>query len=310
MENSLKYLDFYTEEEAASFFGRDEEIKALCRLAGMYPVVVMSGESGTGKTSLLRAGVTPALKDFRVLYHRLNAESRHLLPEELSGTIAASGKAATGLAAAIVQAVEEPAAAAGRILLILDQFEELLVEQDEESSWFPATLLEPVFTNKRLVVLFALRSDYLPAFMQWMSKTRIHFLAEQFFYLQRPGTGQAVRIFEGIFAGQGIDPGYEKISRITAALAELDTEHNVYPPHIQIVAAWLISRAAGKQSGVAVLDENIEDVESILASYFNRELFRGFNVEKQVMVKQLLDLLVGREGLRRKYTLAELTKAA
>lgn len=51
----------FTEADSALFFGREREIKELYRLLILNPVVVLFGRSGTGKTSLLQAGVTPLL---------------------------------------------------------------------------------------------------------------------------------------------------------------------------------------------------------------------------------------------------------
>ena len=51
----------FTEADTALFFGRERETKELYRLLMLNPVVVLFGKSGTGKTSLLQAGVTPLL---------------------------------------------------------------------------------------------------------------------------------------------------------------------------------------------------------------------------------------------------------
>jgi len=53
----------YDESSAALFFGRMDEIAALDALVVREGdrVVALTGESGVGKTSLLRAGLLPAL---------------------------------------------------------------------------------------------------------------------------------------------------------------------------------------------------------------------------------------------------------
>ena len=45
------------------FFGRDRECKELKALLAMHPLVVLHGPAGCGKTSLLQAGLAPALTD-------------------------------------------------------------------------------------------------------------------------------------------------------------------------------------------------------------------------------------------------------
>ena len=52
----------YDEGAADSFHGRSEETARLARLcSGESRVIVLSGAAGAGKTSLLRAGLIPAL---------------------------------------------------------------------------------------------------------------------------------------------------------------------------------------------------------------------------------------------------------
>jgi len=53
----------YTEADRGLFFGRDRELGELVELlAGERPSALLLGEAGVGKTSLLRAGLIPALK--------------------------------------------------------------------------------------------------------------------------------------------------------------------------------------------------------------------------------------------------------
>lgn len=53
----------FTADDRKLFFGRDREIKELFRLIVLNEVVVLFGKSGTGKTSLLQAGVAPSLHE-------------------------------------------------------------------------------------------------------------------------------------------------------------------------------------------------------------------------------------------------------
>ncbi|MEO0337893.1 MAG: ATP-binding protein [Bacteroidota bacterium] len=55
---------FSTDEENY-FFGRDEEVEAVCRLLDLDNLIVLHGPSGMGKSSLINAGILPALSDLR-----------------------------------------------------------------------------------------------------------------------------------------------------------------------------------------------------------------------------------------------------
>jgi Leucine rich repeat/WG containing repeat len=53
----FKFLDAYTREDKALFFGRDAEIKALYEMIFQTDLLVVYGASGTGKTSLIQCGL-------------------------------------------------------------------------------------------------------------------------------------------------------------------------------------------------------------------------------------------------------------
>ncbi|TQS25570.1 ATP-binding protein [Microbispora sp. KK1-11] len=53
-------------DDAAVFFGRAEESRDLTRSWSRFPLTVLSGDTGSGKTSLLQAGVLPGLPHARV----------------------------------------------------------------------------------------------------------------------------------------------------------------------------------------------------------------------------------------------------
>lgn len=59
-------------EEQQYFFGRDEEIEAVCRLLDLDNLTILHGPSGMGKSSLINAGILPALSKIRnweIPYH-------------------------------------------------------------------------------------------------------------------------------------------------------------------------------------------------------------------------------------------------
>ncbi|MEU3012174.1 WD40 repeat domain-containing protein [Nocardia asteroides] len=73
-ENPWPGLASFEENGQAFFFGRDREAASLLRHVRDAPVTVLYGRSGLGKTSLLRAGLFPALRDenYLPIYIRLD----------------------------------------------------------------------------------------------------------------------------------------------------------------------------------------------------------------------------------------------
>jgi hypothetical protein len=72
-ENPWPGLESFEEEACAFFFGRDREAASLLDHVRDAPVTVLYGRSGLGKTSLLRAGLFPLLREqnFLPVYVRL-----------------------------------------------------------------------------------------------------------------------------------------------------------------------------------------------------------------------------------------------
>ncbi|HSM22937.1 MAG TPA: hypothetical protein VK876_12100, partial [Rubrivivax sp.] len=98
-------LDAFDEASQRYFHGRDAEIEALLRRVEQAPLTVLFGKSGLGKTSLLKAGLMPRLREhhFLPVYARLDFQSGAPAPmaqlrDALRATLAAEGVDAPALA--------------------------------------------------------------------------------------------------------------------------------------------------------------------------------------------------------------------
>jgi len=58
-----RFLEHFDTKHADLFFGRESEVEALCELILRQRLLVLFGPSGVGKTSLLKAGLMPALTE-------------------------------------------------------------------------------------------------------------------------------------------------------------------------------------------------------------------------------------------------------
>jgi hypothetical protein len=142
----------FTEETRAFFFGRDEEVAELARRVQRKLLTVLFGKSGLGKTSILRAGLVPRLREHgycpvyvRIAYGRDTPEPAEQIKEAIRRAASGSGQQWTqvGVAAAGESLWEflhhrddvlHDASGATLIpLLIFDQFEELftLAQSDD-----------------------------------------------------------------------------------------------------------------------------------------------------------------------------------
>ncbi|GHB07305.1 WD40 repeat domain-containing protein [Streptomyces termitum] len=129
------------------FFGRDRTTGELADLVRAKPFTVLSGPSGSGKSSLLRAGLIPRL--------------RHL--PESGGRPSVIRVLTPGPRPAATHAeLLDPAAAVPRSLLIVDQFEELftLCADGAERTRFVRGLLDTTRPERGGRVLIAIRADF------------------------------------------------------------------------------------------------------------------------------------------------------
>src|SRR6185503_8735400 len=63
--NPYRGLEPYNEEHADLFFGRTEVIRQLATHVAAQPLTVVLGASGTGKSSLVKAGLAPQLRNLQ-----------------------------------------------------------------------------------------------------------------------------------------------------------------------------------------------------------------------------------------------------
>jgi hypothetical protein len=156
----FKFLNFFTEADAAGFAGRDAEIRTVLSGFTAGRTYVVYGPSGVGKSSLLHAGVIPRLKarGYRPIYFRvLNSPIPDLL-DAVNKTL--------GVEAAPESLPELLASTSDDvpIVLILDQFEEFFIRFDEEKKplqrEFAALLSRIVTETSSVHLIFSLREDY------------------------------------------------------------------------------------------------------------------------------------------------------
>ncbi|GAA4340038.1 hypothetical protein GCM10023086_75360 [Streptomyces venetus] len=132
--------------DAELFFGRDEVTDTLVRAVTEHRVFAVFGPSGSGKSSLLRAGLIPRLRSLEG--PRRPAAVRILTPGEHPLRTHDS--------------VCEPAPGEGDTWLIVDQFEEIftLCRDTGERADFVARLLAAAEPASRLRVILGVRADF------------------------------------------------------------------------------------------------------------------------------------------------------
>jgi hypothetical protein len=173
--NRYPGIHSFTAAERGEFFGRERETKELYRLLLLNPVVVLFGKSGTGKTSLLQAGVGPLLHErlLQPVKLRLNDTAKPIglqlweqfntgeyLPHDTPDDLPLSE-----LCRRFDYSIGGEAASP---VLLLDQFEELFTlypEHSEQREQFIAQLADLIQRQTgampQVRVVISIRSDFL-----------------------------------------------------------------------------------------------------------------------------------------------------
>lgn len=163
-------------EHARLFFGREREIEELANRIRRYPLVTVTGRSGSGKSSMLHAGVCPRLADYRAVTVRPGAHPLRALAARLAPVVDAPG-ADRGIGEVLADAPETLGtvlerwcrASGERLLLVIDQAEELFTlcdDTDEREGAAVALASAGLDPDGPLRVVLSLREDFFARLAQ------------------------------------------------------------------------------------------------------------------------------------------------
>ena len=177
-------LRAYLEEDARWFFGRSAQIDELLRRLAMKRVLAVVGTSGSGKSSLVRAGLLPALKRgylpeagrrWRVAVLRPRKSPLGELSKALAGVFTSAGsrqveEALRGTSLALPRLAQEFLRPEEALLLFVDQFEEIFrfrqtarteIAYDEADAFVKLLLAAASQSLAPIYLVLTMRSDYL-----------------------------------------------------------------------------------------------------------------------------------------------------
>ncbi|HEY5936487.1 MAG TPA: serine/threonine-protein kinase, partial [Kofleriaceae bacterium] len=168
--NPYRGLAAFEAAHGSLFFGRRGEIRELVDRVAVDPITVVGGDSGTGKSSLCRAGLLPWLVDQG--WSRVDVvPGLHPIRALAAALAGCSGLEEAALAQLIRESPDEVARSirknlrAGtqpKLLLFVDQLEELMTQSKRDEARVVATALAALGVHTPWVrVLATARSDFL-----------------------------------------------------------------------------------------------------------------------------------------------------
>ena len=161
MKSPFKFLDAYERNDKDIYFGRLEEVEQLYEMAHQSNLVLVYGESGTGKTSLIKCGLS----------------NRFLVTDWFSLEIRRQNNINEALQREIRKAADTPIAAEvplekalyslyldylKPVYLIFDQFEELFIlGSREEQQTFIRSIAGLQQAGAPCKMIFAMREEFI-----------------------------------------------------------------------------------------------------------------------------------------------------
>lgn len=235
----------FREEDRAHFFGRDKEIAEAVQLLRLHPFLAVIGSSGSGKSSLVFAGILPALRRAshfgrdRLAVKTLRPGAAPL--EALASALEADANEPDLVRAATAAAAEAP------LLLVIDQYEELFTTSEQGQRAAFQAVLSLLSAVSGLLIVLTMRADFYPDLMNsplW-DVVRAHRL--EVTSLRGGGLREAI-VKPAEAAGVTVEPAL-----VERLLADASDEPGVLP-FIQEMLVLLWDRLAARRLSLAAYE--------------------------------------------------------
>jgi hypothetical protein len=331
--------DFRTGE---TLYGRDNEAIALFNLLIAERIVLLYSPSGSGKTSLIQAKLVPLLRDnhFRVLgpmrvglkqvtaadvaqphskgnqyiASALQSLEEHLPVEEQLGLADLSGVDLAGYLRRRGWLGKD----AGKLVLIFDQFEEILTvnpnDRDGKQAFFEhiGELLREPDDGQPVWALFSMREEYIGALEQYLRPipTRLG----NTFRMDRLDTDNAKLAIQEPAKSKGLPFTPDAVKQLVEDLSSeqvqlpdgrTETQIGAYvePVELQVVCYRLWEKLPESTTSISTSELSLfgKDISSALGDYYN-ECVKSITVAQGVSERRLRQWiqqkLITEQGIR------------
>lgn len=239
-QSPYKFLDYYefNKESPEPFFGRQSESQILLSDILVSRLVVLFAQTGTGKTSLINAGVRPLLekRDYKHVLIRVRNDPAESARAELSDYLRVEKLEENTLPEQLEWAQQQ---VSRPLVLFFDQFEEFFLQVRTRDSKRRATqfvadiavLYEQ--SDNGVHIVFSMREEWfvkmdlfrehIPELFQNESSLRLRFFQPQ----------QAREAIVGPASLRGVEIDEKLIERVISDLANEDNE--IEPAQLQII---------------------------------------------------------------------------
>jgi formylglycine-generating enzyme required for sulfatase activity len=315
----------FTERDRGRLRGREEDVRRLARRITAGRQIVLTAPSGTGKTSLLRAGLIPYLDAEGTAHVYVSCEAR-----ATAALTAALAPSAASLADAVALR-----RARGRLVVILDQLEVALGPDGDgptlldtllatrapdpasmppgEASPTPAPAVSASAPAGDLSLVLAVREDFVarllaasPALTEGVPQLRLRPLDREG---ARAALVEPLAEHAAAIAPALLDRLLEDLAR---AGRDLGLEHGapaIYPPHLQLLGTALFDALGADERVLALAHyERLGGFDAIVGEHLERTLGELAD-DDRIVARELFLALVASAHTRAMRAEAELVDA-
>ena len=310
-----KGLQAYSEDDGAIFFGRGQESIQLANRVLANRLTILYGESGVGKSSLLRAGLGPRIAAQRGLLAVAQPEAGAPLVENLRLSLLAAARRA-GLTpdsgselGDLVRAVQR--GLDGPVVLAIDQAEQFFLVYTGSEQAAVLLQLQGFVTDRSLNLRFviAIREDALGSLQPL--ETILPNVLNVRYRLERLGREAAREAIEAPAALYGVHWEAALVQRLLTDLGDPDGG-GVGPPQLQINCERLYRETVARhpsppQTISLALFESLGNTTSLLGDYLTQTV-QTLEMLQQPAARNLLGALVSSSGLKQRLALGDLAR--
>jgi GTPase SAR1 family protein len=301
-ENPFLKLASFDWSKHVAFFGRDKEISDMKDKVFSSKVLVLVGESGVGKTSLLNAGLKQKLIESGVYVFEIRISET--FKDDVLKTIKPQFRGFESKD--IFKLLEKLTNEGFEMAIFIDQLEELFTLYGHDGTK-PKILnfFDKILSNNKISarIILSLREDFLAELWEVSDKIPELYDRRNTYRLKKLNRENAKQTIVNTIKHVNYSIDDDLVEKLLDDFTQ--QEEGIYPPYIQIVCHEIFrhhkntyeNKSEETPISLAVYekfsdnnndnDKKLSGVEKIIADYFE-EILDGFSFEERTVIHEIL----------------------